>query len=138
MLAESLASRALRLASRSWIRNREALIFFSSSVTASSYRHLDHLISTDHLMGLVHKNEFKYFDKNDGSKAQSGQSAKLFSSRRNWDSPTPSPADECVPRPLVQGEGTYTLAGEGMGGLIPTRRQTLLYSRYICSLWYQV
>ncbi len=28
---------------------------------------------------------------------QSRQSAKLFSSRRNWDSPNPSPAGECAP-----------------------------------------
>jgi hypothetical protein len=49
---------------------------------------------------------------------QSRQSARLFSSRRNWDSSTPSPAGECVPPPLVQGGGRYTLArlvGEGVG-----------------------
>jgi hypothetical protein len=28
----------------------------------------------------------------------------IFSSRRNWDSPNPSPAGECAP-PLVRGEG---------------------------------
>ncbi len=37
--------------------------------------------------------------------AQSRQSAKLFSSRRNWDSPNPSPAGECAPPPRVWGEG---------------------------------
>jgi hypothetical protein len=36
---------------------------------------------------------------------QSRQSAKLFL-RWNWDSPTPSPADECGPLPLwFRGEG---------------------------------
>jgi hypothetical protein len=58
---------------------------------------------------------------------QSRQSAKLFSSRRNLDSPNPSPACECAPPPLwfrVEGhtrwrergwespnsdEGTYTV-----------------------------
>ncbi len=39
----------------------------------------------------------------------------FFSSRRNWDSPTPSHAGECVPPPLVQGEGTHSLAGERVG-----------------------
>jgi hypothetical protein len=29
----------------------------------------------------------------------------FFSSRRNWDSPTPSPAGECALPPLVRGEG---------------------------------
>jgi hypothetical protein len=62
-------------------------------------------------------------------KAQSRQSAKLFSSRRNWDSPNPSPAGECAPPPLwFRGEGT--LAGERGGGRvpIPTRGHTLWYS----------
>jgi hypothetical protein len=40
----------------------------------------------------------------------------FFSSRRNWDSPTPSPAGECVSAPLVRGGGTHSLAGEGVGG----------------------
>jgi hypothetical protein len=35
---------------------------------------------------------------------QSRQSAKFFSSRRNWDSPNPSPAGECAP-PRFWGEG---------------------------------
>jgi hypothetical protein len=34
----------------------------------------------------------------------------FLSSRRNWNSPTPSPTDECVPPPLVWGTG-YTLFG---------------------------
>ncbi len=37
---------------------------------------------------------------------QNRQSAKLFSSSRNWDSPSPSPAGECAPPPLwFRGEG---------------------------------
>ena len=65
---------------------------------------------------------------------QGRQSAKLFSSRRKWDSTTPLP-------PAVPGEGGTrggTLAcGRGGGGVpIPTRGQTL-YSRYVCTspLW---
>ncbi len=38
----------------------------------------------------------------------------FFSSRRNWDSPNPSPAGECAPHPLIQG-GAHPLAGEGLG-----------------------
>jgi hypothetical protein len=37
----------------------------------------------------------------------------FFSSRSNWDSPTPSPAGECAP-PLVP-RGTHSLAGEVAG-----------------------
>ncbi len=37
--------------------------------------------------------------------AQSRQSAKLFNSRRNRDSPTPSPAGECVPPSFGLGGG---------------------------------
>jgi hypothetical protein len=40
------------------------------------------------------------------------------------------------PPPLVQaGGGDYTLARGRGGGAIPTREQTLFYSRYICTLW---
>jgi hypothetical protein len=35
----------------------------------------------------------------------------FFSSRRNWDSPNPSPAGECAP-PLFGSRGRCTLAGE--------------------------
>ncbi len=49
-----------------------------------------------------------------GPTPQSRQSAKLFSSRRNWDSPNPSPAGECDPPPGFGGRGT--LAGaRGVG-----------------------
>ncbi len=82
----------------------------------------------------------------------------FFSSRLNWDSPTPTPADECVPLwfgggdTLARGrggpswnEGTDTMVsgahscGRG-GGRVPirTRRQTLWYSRYICTLWAEI
>ncbi len=63
------------------------------------------------------------------------QSAKLFSSRRNWDSPNPSPASECAPHPLVQAGGTLA-CGRGVGEVqIPTRGHTLWYSVYISTLY---
>jgi len=47
-----------------------------------------------------------------------GRVLSFFSSRRNWNSPTPSHAGEC-------------------GGVpIPPRGLTLWYSMYICTLWY--
>ncbi len=48
---------------------------------------------------------------------QSRQSAKLFSSRRNWDFPNPSPTGKNGP-PLVPG-GSCTLACERGGGRVP-------------------
>ncbi len=41
----------------------------------------------------------------------------FFSSRRNWDSPNPSPAGECAPPPppLVPGGGAYSLTRERVG-----------------------
>ncbi len=68
-----------------------------------------------------------------GGFPQSRQSTKLlFSSRRNWDSPNPSPAGECAPLPPCFG-ARGTLAGERGGGRvpIPTRGHTLWYSLYI-------
>jgi hypothetical protein len=59
----------------------------------------------------------KNFQKGRGSPelgSQSRQSAKLFSSRRNWDSPNPSPAGECAP-PLVPEGGAHSLEREGAG-----------------------
>ncbi len=60
----------------------------------------------------------------------------IFSSRRNWDSPNPSPAGECAPPPpRFWGEGT--LAGErGVGRVpIPTRGHTqvvlFIYTYYV-------
>jgi hypothetical protein len=68
-------------------------------------------------------------------KLRVGRMLSFFSSRRNWDSPNPSPTGECAP-PRYGGRGT--LAGErGVGGvLIPTRGHTLRYSLYIRTLWH--
>jgi hypothetical protein len=44
------------------------------------------------------------------NKPQSRQSAKRFSSRWNWDSPTPLAAGECAPPTLWSG-GEVTLVG---------------------------
>ncbi len=49
------------------------------------------------------------------SQPQSRQSAKLFSSRRNWDSPNPSPAGECAPLALVPEGGAHSLARVRLG-----------------------
>jgi hypothetical protein len=57
----------------------------------------------------------------------------FFSSRRNWDSPTPPSAGECVPS-WFMGEGKLA-CGRGVGGVpIPTRGHTLWYSIYIITL----
>jgi hypothetical protein len=41
----------------------------------------------------------------------------LFSSRPNRDSPTPSPAGECLPHSFGSGGGgTHSQAGEAVGG----------------------
>ncbi len=61
------------------------------------------------------------------SNAQSRQSAKLISSRRNWDFPTPLAAGECVPpSPLVRGGGTLA-CGRGVGGVQFRRGDMVLY-----------
>jgi hypothetical protein len=39
----------------------------------------------------------------------------FFSSRRNWDSPTPHPQASVPPSPPVLGEGAHSLAREGLG-----------------------
>ncbi len=55
--------------------------------------------------------------------------AKLFSSRQNWDSPNPSPAGECG----------GTLAGERGGGRAQFRRRDIHWGTlYICTFWYQL
>ncbi len=70
-------------------------------------------IMNDHVCSLFHLFLYLWF------KVQSRQSAKLFSSRRNWDSPTPSLPGECVPPPpLVGGGDSHSLAGEGVGAQI--------------------
>jgi hypothetical protein len=60
-----------------------------------------------------------------------GRVLSIFSSRRNWDSPNPSPAGKRPPHFGSGGRGT--LAGEKGGGRvpIPTRGHTLWYSIYI-------
>jgi hypothetical protein len=44
-----------------------------------------------------------------------GRVLSFFSSRRNWDSPNPSPAGECAPPPPVLAGGAHSLAREGLG-----------------------
>ncbi len=64
-----------------------------------------------------------------------GRVLRYFSSRRNWDSPNPSPAGECAPSLWFRGEGH---TGERGGGRVPiptTRGHTLWYSIYVCTLW---
>jgi hypothetical protein len=46
---------------------------------------------------------------------QSRQSAKRFSSRWNWDSPTPLAAGECAPPPFDPGGRAISLAAKGVG-----------------------
>jgi hypothetical protein len=38
----------------------------------------------------------------------------FFTSRRNWDSPNPSPVGECAPPPFLGG-GAHSLESEGLG-----------------------
>ncbi len=69
---------------------------------------------------------------------QGRQSAKLFSSRRNWDSPNPSPAGECAPSPPPPGSGGRGhIRWRERGVPIPTRGYTLWYSLYKLTLWPQ-
>jgi hypothetical protein len=44
-----------------------------------------------------------------------GRVLSFFSSRRNWNSPTPLTAGDCAPDPLFRGGGAHSLAGEGLG-----------------------
>jgi hypothetical protein len=73
-----------------------------------------------------------------GILSQSRQNARLFlQSSELGLSPTPSPAGLCAPPPLFGSVWRDTLSC-GRGGwrvLIPSRGQTLWYSRYICTLW---
>ncbi len=48
--------------------------------------------------------------------SQSRQTAKLFFSRPNWESPIPSPGGECVPPFFSSGGGGGTLAFRRGGG----------------------
>ncbi len=72
-------------------------------------------------------------------KPQSRQSAKLFSSRRNRDSPQPLNRRRECPPPLVP-RGGAQLAGERGGGRvpIPTRGHTLWCSVNICNLCFKL
>ncbi len=88
---------------------------------------------------LVHRNLLEYSWGHfkillESVKHRAGRVLSFFSSRRNWDSPNPSSAGECVP-PGSERRGT--LAGERGGGRvpIPTRGHTLWYSLYVCNLW---
>jgi hypothetical protein len=85
----------------------------------SKYRHYLFLNNIQLAVGLVAQNKDRVLS--------------FFSSPPKWDSPTPSPADECILPPLlVGGGGAHTrLQGEGLGVPYPTRGQTLFYSRYI-------
>jgi hypothetical protein len=71
-----------------------------------------------------------------GSHPQSRQSAKLFFSRQNWDSPNPSPAGGCA-LPQFWGEG-YTRWRE-KGWESPNSDEgsytVLQYSLYLRTLW---
>ncbi len=49
------------------------------------------------------------------SEAQSRQSAKRFSIRWNWDSPTPLAAGECAPPPCCPGGRAHSLAAKRVG-----------------------
>ncbi len=51
------------------------------------------------------------------------------------DSPNPSPAGERVPPPLIWGGDAFACVRRGGEVPIPTRGQTLWYSRLICTLW---
>jgi hypothetical protein len=65
-----------------------------------------------------------------------GRLLSFFSSRRNWDSPNPSPQASVPPPPMFVGRGT--LAGERGVGRVPIskRGHTLWYSLKICTLWF--
>jgi hypothetical protein len=77
---------------------------------------------------FIYKGKDDYFSY--GTIPQSRQSTKLFSSRRNWDPLTHRLV--CYPLLSFRGAGEVdTLFREtGWGSPIPTRGQTLWYSRY--------
>ncbi len=90
-----------------------------TNVFLSSHRYF--LAAGSNLVRLVHR---------------VGRVLRFFSSRRNWDSPNPSPAGECAP-PLVPG-GRGTLAGERGVGESQFRRGDIhcgtLYIHVLCGL----
>ncbi len=66
-----------------------------------------------------------------GVKHRVGRVLSFFSSRRNWDSPNPTPACECAPPPFGSwGRGTLADERGGERVPIPTRGHTLWYSIY--------
>ncbi len=73
--------------------------------------------------------------------AQSRRSDRLFSSRPNCQIGTPHPLTRrrvCL-TPLWFGwRDTLTCGRGGRGVPIPTRGQTLWYSRFVCTLWMAV
>ncbi len=60
----------------------------------------------------------------------------FFSSRPKFGLPHPFTRRRVCPPFYSSGEGTHSLAGGSGGVPIPTRGQTLWYSRYIFTLWY--
>ncbi len=60
-----------------------------------------------------------------GNEHRVGRVLSFFSSRRNWDSPNPSPAGECATPFGSWGRGT--LAGERGVGRVPFRRGDIHY-----------
>jgi hypothetical protein len=63
--------------------------------------------------------------------SQSRQSAKRFSSRWNWDSPTPLAVGECAPPPFGTGGRAHSLAAEGVGESQFQRRDIYCAALYI-------
>jgi hypothetical protein len=51
----------------------------------------------------------------EGQESQRRQSAKRFSSRWNWDSPTPLAAGDCASPPFGTGGRAHSLAAKGVG-----------------------
>ncbi len=98
----------------------EKCLFFNHTVLASPVR-------TSSLSPIYSKPQIKsgYWS------TQSRQSVGFFSSRPNWDSPTPSPAGERAPPPRVRGGGTHSLARGGLGVPIPSRGHTLTRCTYV-------
>jgi hypothetical protein len=82
------------------------------------------MTSKDDIKGLVSLSSFVH----GAGGPQSRQSASFFSSRRNWDSPNPSPAGECAPSLWFRGEGHTFWRERGGRVNIPKRGHTLWYS----------
>ncbi len=74
----------------------------------------------------------------DGSAHRVDRVLGFFSSRLNWDSPTPSPAGECVPPPYGSREGTHLLAEKGKKGWGGSQfgQRDRHCGTQICPLWF--